>query len=181
MQLHKTEWLRERWSKADIFIIQESFPSPQSAAPILEKPLVHRTFVSDNTTPELLVESRLIRCNQSLFSLGIILIELWFWKSMESWQAQDGSAQVGGGMTPSTVEYLTAVRVIEELYGDAGEDYCDVVRRCITGLDHRETRLEIDEFKNEVYLKVVQPLEEHLQVFWKESLVEIFEKQVPDF
>ena len=173
MQLHGTEWLREQWGKHDIFFVQEE--SDDRRAPVLATPLVHRAFISDGPIHQGSTESRVIWCNRSLFSLGIILAELWFWKSLESFQAQFGTE----GGTAGMVEYCTAVRLIDDLYLDAGGTYGDIVRRCIAGLDHRETQLEKDQFKNEVYLKVLLPLEEHLKVFCnEESLAEIFGKEV---
>ena len=174
MQLHETEWLKERWGKQDIFFIQEE--SDQQREGVLATPLVHRAFTSDSPMPQGSIDhgSRVIRCNGSLFSLGIILVELWYWKSLESFQAQFG----GEGGTASMAEYCTAVRLIDDLYGDAGGSYGDIVRRCIIGLDHREIQLEKDQFKNEVYQKVLQPLEEHLKLFCnEENLAKIFDRE----
>jgi len=127
MQLHETEWLRERWGKQDIFFIQEE--SDQQRDGVLATPLVHRAFTSDSPMPQRSIdhESRVIRCNKSLFSLGIILVELWYWESLESFQTRFG----GEGGTPDMAEYCTAVRLIDDLYGDAGDSYGDIVRRCI--------------------------------------------------
>ena len=174
MQLHKTQWLSEKWSKQDILFIQEC--SSQSNVPVLENPLVPQTFTPDSSPCQISAEFRFTRCNRSLYSLGIILIELWFWRSLESFQAENGSKQPNS-VTTETEEYSTALRVLDDkLYGDAGDNFGDIVRRCITGLDHRETQLESDDFKNEVYGKIIQPLEEHLQGFWDASLDTIFEK-----
>ena len=70
-----------------------------------------------------------------------------------------------------TARFSTARKLIKRLYGDAGDIYGDVVRRCITGLDHKENQLENDEFKTEVYLKVLQPLEKYLEMFCSRSPV----------
>ena len=83
-------------------------------------------------------------------------------------------------MTKHMLEYCTATRVLEDmLYDDAGDIYGDIVRRCIIGLDRRQNQLEEDAFKDEVYLKIIQPLEEYLKIFCdQESLAKIFQKQV---
>ena len=96
---------------------------------------------------------------------------------MESFQGPAYEPQCGPGATSDTARYVTAQGLIDRLYGDAGDEYGDIVRRCITGLDHKETKLENDAFKNEVYLKVLQPLEKHLELFFKEPLGKIFEKR----
>ena len=175
LQLHRTEWLQERWGKQDIYLIQGD--SSQSSSPSLETPVVHQSFTPDPPILEASIESRIISCNLSLFSLGIVLIELWFWRSEESFQAHKPQPYC----CPEdldTARFVTARRLIDRLYEDAGEDYGSIIRRCIIGLDHRETQLENDGFKNEVYLKVLQPLESHLELFCGKSLGEIFRKQV---
>ena len=175
LQLHRTEWLQERWGKQDIYLVQGG-PS-QSRSPSLETPVVCQAFASEPPVPEVSAESHIIRCNLSLFSLGIVLIELWFWRSVESFEADEPQAYCGPWGTSDTARYVTSQRLIDKLYGDAGDNYGDTVRRCIIGLDHKETQLENDGFKNEVYLKVLQPLEKHLELFYNEPLGKIFEKQ----
>ena len=172
LQLHKTEWLQERWGKQDIYFVQGG--SSHSKSPSLETPVVRQAFTPEPSAPEPSMEPRnIISCNLSLFSLGIVLIELWFWRSVESFQADEPQAY-HFLEDLDTTRYITADRLIEKLYRDAGDIYGDIVRRCIKGLDHRETHLENEGFKNEVYLKVLQPLENFLGFFFHEPLEEIF-------
>ena len=95
---------------------------------------------------------------------------------MESFQVNKPSAY-DPWATSDIARYVVAQGLIDKLYGDAGDNYGDIVRRCIIGLDHKETQLENDEFKNEVYLKVLQPLEKHLELFCNESLEKIYKNQ----
>ena len=88
---------------------------------------------------------------------------------MESLQADSNNAR----------KYI-ALSLIDKVYEDAGENYGDSVRRCIGGLDHKETKLDNDGFKNEAYLKVLQPLEKDLEHFYREPLEKIFEKRAPE-
>ena len=173
LQFHKTEWLQERWGKQDIYLIQGD--SSQSRSPSLETPVVCQAFTPKPSILEASTESNIISCSLSLFSLGIVLIELWFWRSVESFQA-DKPPTYDSLEDLDTARFITARKLIKSLYGDAGDDYGDIVRRCIHGLDHKETQLENDEFKNEVYLKVLQPLEKHLELFCSESIGKIFKK-----
>ena len=165
MQLHETEWLNERWRKCDIFFIQEEVNPRQR--PVLEYPFLHREFTTfaAEAIPQAQT-SFIVRCNKSLFSLGIVLIELCFWQSLESLRATHGQqADIG---TTETVDYIIACRLIDSraVHEEAGSKYDDAVRRCIIGLDHRETQLDNDDFKNEVYHRVVKLLEENLQMFY---------------
>ena len=95
---------------------------------------------------------------------------------MESFQADESYAYCGPWTTSDTVKYVKAQMLMDQLYDDAGDFYGDIVRRCIIGLDHKETQLENEAFKNEVYLKILQPLEKHLELFCNEPIAKIFEK-----
>ena len=82
LQLHRTKWLQERWGNQDIYLIQGDY-SQTKKGPSLEIPVVRQVFTPEHSVPEVSVESHIIGCNLSLFSLGIVLIELWFWRSVE--------------------------------------------------------------------------------------------------
>ena len=170
LQLHETEWLQERWGKHDIFLIQGD--SSQSGNPSLETPAVRHTFAPEPLTPEAPTESRIIHGNLSLFSLGIILIELWFWRSVESFQADIPQAR-----DPDTGRFTTALGLIEKLNEDAGMNYGSSVQHCIQGVDHKETKVESNKFKSKAYGLVLEPLERSLEVFCGKPLEKIFEKK----
>ena len=171
LQLHETEWLHERWSKHDIYLIQGD--SCQSGNPSLETPVVRHTFTPESLTPPPEIPPQKTGCDPSLFSLGIVLIELWFWRSEESFQAETPQEE-----DSDTARFLTAQGLLDTLNESTGIQYSSSVQHCIRGIDHEEPRLENNEFKNEVYLKVLQPLEKHLELFCGESVEEIFKKQV---
>jgi len=173
LQLHETEWLDERWTKQDIFFIREPLTVGTSVRHNvdLNHPVVHQAFTTSTPpTPQDLAESLLVRCNKSLVSLGIVLIELCYWKDLQSLRTGNSENAVKG----ASAEYSIAVGIVDQLYDDAGFNYGEAVRRCITGLDLRETQLECDEFKKEAYHKIVQPLEMDLMKFCDASLAEIF-------
>ena len=163
LQFHTSGWLRERWGKKDIYLVQ-----PDPSKPSLGTPIVHHNFTSEPSPKKLTI----VCSDLSLFSLGIVLIELWFWKCVESFK--DDECQEGN---LDTAKFMKASEQIAKLYEEAGVKYADSVRRCIHGLDHKESRLENNEFKSEVYLKVLRPLEKHLEDFCGKSLEDILQKQ----
>lgn len=177
LQFHRTEWLQERWGKKDICLIQGN--SSQSRSPSLETPVVCQAFPTEPSDLDVSMESHVFSCDVSLYSLGIVLIELWFWKSVESLQQQ---AIITNYQEPQyyccldTARLNSAKQLIERVYRDAGDNYGNIVRRCIIGLDHKETQLENDGFKNKVHRKVLRPLEKHLELFCDESLEKIFRR-----
>jgi len=156
LQLHDTEWLSKRWSKDEIWFIQEE----PCRNPNLKYPLVRRVFQpGDEPTSVNPVEAMIGPCNISLFSLGITLIELWHWKSLEA-------KNIG-----------EAWKYWSELKGNAPAGFSDAVRRCFGDLDHSEPQLNLDDFKNTVYSKIVLPLEDTIKLFCgKDNLAQIFEE-----
>jgi len=175
MHLHATQWLGERWGKRDIFFPQVTTKAEDDNGklvtvrkPMTNNPLVRQTFGSlehpstgtpgqseaTSTTPCLL------RYDRSLFSLGIILIELLIGKRVEDLpEYPEDSYQLD-----DNAEYQTADRLITSGRVDMEADtiYGSALRRCIRGLDCNATSLEDDGFKHEVQVKVIAELEK----FW---------------
>jgi hypothetical protein len=163
LQLYKTPWLDEQWGKEDVLFIRRP---GASIASIYEHPFVCRTFTSQGTaiasTPASGATCRVIR-NQTLFTLGILLIELWYGKPIEECQ-QPSDLDCQG--TPG-VTWCTAVRLIEtEIEFEAGKRYSDAVRRCIRcDFDRSDMSLDNENFQRAVYEGVVMLLERTLQQF----------------
>ena len=173
LQFHETTWLQERWSKRDIYLIQgDSQPKSYS----LETPVVCQAFTPDPSVPETSMDPNTLILNLSLFSLGIVLIELWFWKSMESLQANKSQADCPLEDLDTAI-YNTARTLFPKLYDEAGADYTNSVKFCIHGLGPQETKLVKYEVKNKVYQNVVQPLGTNLETFYRQPLREILEKR----
>jgi hypothetical protein len=94
MQLHTTQWLSETWGKQDIFILRRAVKrDPVSGGDLilvweamLDRPFIRRNFTSQPDTPLTTVERPVADYDKSLFSLGIILIELALGKRIEDLQ-----------------------------------------------------------------------------------------------
>ncbi|RYP74982.1 hypothetical protein DL771_002630 [Monosporascus sp. 5C6A] len=158
LQLHETPWLDENWGKDDILFIKRA-----------EKTAYHHPFVSQGidrggqrsstiTSPWM---RRIIR-NQTLYALGVSLIELWYGKPMSQLhKPEDGPP--GDSMT----EFNTAHRLVDELYNEAGGKYSDAVRRCIRcDFDSRANNLEDIAFQRAVYEGVVAQLKENFDFLY---------------
>jgi hypothetical protein len=105
--------------------------------------------------------------DRTLFSLGLLLIELCMGKSMEDLHRAD-ELDPGRSRTDFS-DFLTAKRLIEmeEISDRFGKTWSDVVRRCIfCELDENKRSLEDAGFRKAVYNKVLLELEEdHRQFF----------------
>jgi len=109
------------------------------------------------------VRSPLVQYGKSLFSLGIMLVELWYGKRLENprplAELLSNDMRLHGHL-----DYKTCDERIEEIETEAGPMYGNAVRRCIRGVDFIAKSLEHDGFKNEVHEQVITQLE----LNWKE-------------
>lgn len=173
LQLHKSPWLSESWSKLDIYFFSHGID--RYRRPIIDHPYVSRFFepqiqldlnaTSVKNTAD--YGSSLI-INKSLFALGIVLIELCLNKPFEDLCAD---TRHPGALAPeeplSTAEiYSVATELVEAVYDEQGMQYGHVVQRCLKcefGVQDSKKQLDIDAFRALVYEGVLAPLEDDLK------------------
>ncbi|KAF2875880.1 hypothetical protein BDV95DRAFT_603280 [Massariosphaeria phaeospora] len=153
LQLHETPWLDKSWGKDDILFIK------RAGATAYDHPFVSQRSENDSSRTygacETSSMSRIIR-NQTLYALGISLIELWYSKPLSALAKSEDQAE-----TDAMTEWNTADRLVEELYNEAGGRYSDAVRRCIRcDFDRRASSLMDTAFQRAVYQGVVVQLKE---------------------
>ena len=171
IQLHTTGWLNERWGKRDIHfflnanLLRRAENGDLRPVPVFEKPFLCRDFrngVRDSQSQQdmpALTQSPLVKCDASLFSLGIVLVELWFGKSIEDFPEYPGATTHGEALRNDNAEFETADKLLRKINQEGGSIYEDAVRRCIRGLDCTATSLEEDELKNNAHSLIVSELE----------------------
>jgi hypothetical protein len=162
LQLYKTPWLKDDWSDDDVYFVHRP---GAPASTIYQHPFIYRKFSSQVATRCSTVQTpvrRVIR-NQTLFTLGVLLIELLYGMSIEELRIPRDLECEG---TPG-VFWCTAERLIdEEIALEAGKLYCDAVRRCIRcDFNRQSSSLDDQDFQQAVYNDVVTPLEKTLQRF----------------
>ena len=151
LQLHKTPWLSERWGKKDILFLNGNVP------------YVSRTFLGAGQPPAQVLDapskSLPVVRNETIFALGVILIELCLGSALEEMRSPEDLSEDG---TPNALtDYLTARRMINEVYDEGGGRYGDAVRRCVhCEFDQRIASLDVEVFRKCFYQGVVQPLED---------------------
>lgn len=173
MQLHATEWLNESWGKRDIHFFLNDDVSRRAAdgkfypEPVTNKPFLHRNFglapLGSSLQPTQ-IESPLVQYDRSLFSLGIILVELWFGNCLEDLPEYLDPQSNGSTLNNESLAYQTANQLIRRI-NEEGPIYGAAVRRCIRGLDCTATSLEEDELKDKVHTEVVSELERHWRAY----------------
>lgn len=162
LRLHDTPWLAKRWGRSDVTLLRQN-----------GKILADHPFVSTNLqNPSTLQSSTrnkssiFTSCagvrNESLFALGVVLIELGKEKPFDQLSAPE-DLNPDGTKHPAS-DFMTATRLLDDIYDKMGRKYGDAVRRCILcEFDHRKSSLEDDSFCKAVYDNVVLVLEEDVR------------------
>lgn len=156
MQLHGTGWLKEFWSSEDIFFeVGNDFGHVSLDQPFVRE-MFNVPYDGDTTMGDANRDDgapAIVRfANRELFSLGIILIELHHWRLIEELRGQ-------------RAEHIVVDELVEDLGEQAGLNYQSAVQRCIQGLGHEDRKLELEDFKKEIYQKVVAVLAADLECF----------------
>jgi hypothetical protein len=157
LQLADTPWLSSNWGLQDIYLLNSGLQNP-SCTPT--QPYVRRTFVRAKTlTHTAKATARPLVANETVFALGVILLELSFGQPLSSFKTvADLDAQ--GNDTPYT-EHMIAARLLDTLILLDGEKYADAAKRCLMGsFNSAGSNLENPDFQEQFYTGVVAPLEE---------------------
>ena len=166
LQLHTGPWLCETWGKRDIYFLQG-----RDGIIYTEHPFLVCHFNPENQA--LTTESEGVRIERSTFrassssllSLGILILELWFNRKIESQPFRRGFQGPDGGDNEYT-DFNTAQKWQEQAMEEAGLDLHNPTRRCIyCAFGAISQDLEDDELRRAVYTEVVQPLEKLLGRF----------------
>ena len=173
LHLHKSPWLKESWSKNDIYFFSRGLD--RYKRPVIDHPYVSRSFEpqaqlnpdSSSAKDEADFCSGLI-INKSLFALGIVLIELCFNKPFEDLceEARHLDTPAPEGPPSAAETYSVANSLIEAVYDEQGMQYGYVVQRCLRcefGVQDSKKQLDFGSFHDLVYEGVLAPLEDDLK------------------
>ena len=153
LQFYKTPWLPETPSSRNVFFLlrgNSMFSYYEHAFVMAES---GNTITDSSVLP-------IIR-SPTLLALGILLIELVQNKTIDSLRTPD-EAVGGSGAHSLLSDYMTARRLLGEVY-QTSSNYGSAVRRCIDGeFSIQKLDLEDEDFRQEVYSGVVALLEEDL-------------------
>ena len=173
LQLQYTPWLKKVWRSGDILFLERQ---KDAESRLLESVFVSTSFdqVSHPQPSEApwgpAVTFPVNIRNESVFCLGIVLIELWYGQPLRCLYApiDDPSPEPEQG---KIADFIIAKSLLENVYRDAGDWYGDAVRRCIyCEFDLRDSSLETDKMIDAVHRGVYLPLLEHLRAFCGGSL-----------
>lgn len=145
LQLHTTPWLPEKWGIESIYIPFD-----------LQQPHVVVKF----DEPTRLLENPVDIVNPYLVALGIVLLELWEWKSFQQWTNGRGDLKF---RMESLIDVAGAALKWLEEWEDQRKmstSYAQVVRRCLNcSFNPMQRTLTDEEFQDAVYRDIVQTLD----------------------
>lgn len=161
LQLYKTPWLSDDWTRNDIYLLNNS-----SETSLAKNFYVSKTFSSPQVqaSPNSELDLALLR-NSSVFNLGLALLELTYGHPVEYYQL---SKDLTDGQQTVMTNKLIALRLLRCIDEYEGKRYSDVVSRCIhCDFATRVTSFEDDDFRQNFYSGVVEPLQAILNDFVK--------------
>lgn len=123
---------------------------------------VHRVFYHDSKSPQF-TEAR----NQLLFSFGILLLEIGYWRPWQELRQTVKGSSIGGQVPGQPSDYRAAEKLAQLLINQMGPAYPKIIRKCL-GCDFGlgETDLDNEDLQRRFVVDVVsglQQLEQHLK------------------
>jgi len=165
LQLYSSPWLGGSWNKEDIYLFQDHNGKVKADFPFLVSNFspanVLANVASKLPTPTLKSSSSIDRENAKKFllSLGILVLELWFDKPIESCSFRDKFLGPNGCKNEYT-NYNTAQKWQEQTLEEGGIDLDNLTYRCIyCYFGTAKQDLSDEELRKAVYHEVVLPLE----------------------
>jgi hypothetical protein len=148
-------WLKHHWRPRDIMF------EPRSSTGIGDFYLpwsVEDNF--DNSSPWSCPGAPTLIRNQTLFPLGLALVELSLCQNLGSIREPEDEDQ-----NEAHANLKTANRLLSKVEECSGPEYADVVDRCLSWHDRRDTSLETEKMQEEMFQLVIWPLIENLRNF----------------
>lgn len=159
LQLYNSPLLPSTWTKHDITFLQRS-DKPYRKSYI-------RKSIGEESSSSGKRKALPYIPNPTIFSLGILLIEICLARTLDDLRTLDDCASDVEMTNPTTAtDFATAIRLLDNdrILVESGEPYADAVRRCIRcNFEPPKTDLENESFRQAVYSGVVVPLEEQVK------------------
>jgi len=161
LRLHDTPWLNKQWGHGEITFFSNA------GHVLVEHPFLSTKLdmpSNPRRSPAAYFTSSAAIKNESLFALGILLIELCLHRPLEGLLLPADLNPDGSKHT--TTEYCAALRLLDSMTGEASMEYVGVARQCIEcHFNQGAASLENNVFREAVYDNVVAVLEEEASRF----------------
>ena len=170
LQLSNCPWLKEDWTKDDIYFFRD-----RQGKVYFDSMALTSNFYSAKLSTRLEPLASAIshpsrkRTKASLLSLGVLILEMWFNKSIESCSFRDRFLGPDGEENEFT-RFNTTQKWQEQALEEGGIDFDSLTYRCVYGdFGTAKQDLNDEELRKAVYQEVVQPLERILARYMNEG------------
>ncbi|KAH7370409.1 hypothetical protein BKA65DRAFT_488374 [Rhexocercosporidium sp. MPI-PUGE-AT-0058] len=158
LRFHGTKWLPESWGSNDVrFIGHEALTDPEK---LPDSPCFNAKLSNPSTTPRQIehpyISASSLAANETLFNLGVVLIELGYNAPFEKLRQSSG-LQVG--TNGPVAEFLTARRLGESVHEEMNPTYGRLVEKCLICNFGVATKLDNTELQSAVVVQVVNQLD----------------------
>lgn len=154
-------WLDKNWDKEHISFFP---PSGDDADVDLTRPYLVATFDKEIENSDDDADSVMWHEHPSILALGVVLLELEMRGSIEERYNEDGLVK---GVANAATKLTTAQRLLKEYVDETHVKYHTAIEECLE-CDWIQDEDERDDetFREEVYQRIVAPLEDELRIGW---------------
>lgn len=152
-------WIPETWSKTEVRLIRD----PNSTVPI---PYVSHQSIRNTLKGKQMVQAS-VQARSSLFTIGVLLLELLFQTRLESLPIRNEYLSTTAQAT-QTADLCAAIQWQKSVEGQFGDRIADAIRRCVLCSFEAQPDLSNSAFVMGVCTSVLQPVEEFLSAWTKE-------------
>ncbi|SMQ50574.1 unnamed protein product [Zymoseptoria tritici ST99CH_3D7] len=166
LQMSSTSWLEGKWTKHNILLVTDA---PNSLLPYVSHRFesAGRSSTSSTLVPTTPDSVEAWIRNPTMFSLGVLLLEVCYNRSIESLAANDEKNDFGKAWTYTP--FLTAMRLSKTVQNELGLRYAQAVRACLDfpGVEPNLTGMpkESTSFASSMMKDIVDPLKVAVETF----------------
>ncbi|KAJ4205895.1 hypothetical protein NW759_014372 [Fusarium solani] len=153
LMLGVTPWVPEKCTRMEVLLIRDL--DSTDPTPYISHESVRNTFKGKQRV------ERSAQARASLFTIGVLLLELLFRKTLESLPSR--TQYLGRvGVADYTADLCTAIQWQKQVEAEFGDRIADAIRRCVLCAFEPQPDLSDSTFIRAVFTNVVEPLEEFL-------------------
>ncbi|KAM0425999.1 hypothetical protein ACHAPT_008628 [Fusarium lateritium] len=157
LTLGDSPWVPEKWSKMELLLVRDK----DSAEPT---PYISHESARSMLKGKQQLVQRSAQARASLFTIGVLLLELLFRKTLESLPLRN--EYLGrSGRADYTADLCTAIQWQKQVEEEFGDRIADAIRRCVLCAFEPQPDLSDSAFIRAVCINVVEPLEEFLSAW----------------
>lgn len=164
LSLGNSSWIPDSWTAKDLFVVRD--PALPSSVP---QPFFNHPWLRDSLSNKKEPRSTAVQTRASLFSLGVLLLELVFRDQLENQPFR--AALLGPDKRPNqATELATALVWQQKVEEELGHDLADAIKRCLVCMFEQSTTPDLSNssFVQAVWQQVVRPIESFV-LAWNRS------------